>query len=157
MEKWLRVLRIGALAALATLTLTTCAYFGGLWPQRLVVTVRGPAGWQLTRIDDHEVDEPLPARASKYLGFRPDGQDVACQIEVANGTSHARCRVRAWNIGGFKTGHQALPRGVESLRGGALSCKSMVWQASPQVPMLTRCWPTTRGTTSQAEGGRSAT
>ncbi len=134
MEKWLRVLRIVALVALATLTLTTCAYFGGLWPQRLAVTVRGPAGWQLTRIDNHEVDEPLPARASKYLGFRPDGQDVACQVEVANGTSHARCRVRAWNIGGFKTGHQALPRGVESLDGSLWLIGDWAVTAHPPVP-----------------------
>jgi hypothetical protein len=121
MDKGLRVLRIVVLLVLALLPLTTCAYFIGLWPQRLVVTVRGPEGWQLTRIDHHEVDESLPARASRFLGFRPDGQEVACRFEVANGALSARCRVRAWNIGGFKTGHRALPRGVESLDGSATS------------------------------------
>ena len=134
MDKWWRVLRIVVLLALASLPLTTCAYFIGLWPQRLAVIVRGPAGWQLTRIDNHEVDESLPARASKYLGFRPDGQEVACRIEVANGASRARCRVRAWNIGGFKTGHQALPRGVESLDGSLWLIGDRAVTAYPSVP-----------------------
>jgi hypothetical protein len=129
-----RSLGIAVLAALASLALATCAYFVGFWPQRLAVTVEGPAGWRLTRIDDREVDEPLPARASKYLGFRPDGQDVTCRLEVANGAARARCRVRAWNVGGFITGHQALPRGVESLDGSLWLIGDWAVTAHPAVP-----------------------
>ena len=51
------------------------------------------------------------------LGFRPDGELVAARLEAGAGSERSRCRVRAWNVGGFKTGHQALPRAVESLDG----------------------------------------
>lgn len=122
------------LVALALWMLATCAYLGGLWPQRLSVTVETPSGWRLTRIDGREVDEALPAHAAKYLGFRSDGQEVACRLEVSNGTAHARCRVGAWNIGGFQTGHQALLRAVDSLDGSLWLIGGSVVTAHPAVP-----------------------
>src|SRR4030095_10609642 len=54
-----------AFAAVASLVLGTCAYFGGTWPQHLNVTVEGPASWRLVRVDDRVQDQLLPAPASK--------------------------------------------------------------------------------------------
>jgi hypothetical protein len=129
-----RPLSVAVLVALALVALAVCAYFIGFWPQRLAVTVEGPPGWRLTRIDDCGVDEILPARASKYLGLRPNGQEVTCRLEVANGAARARCRVRGWNIGGFITGHQALPRGVESLDGSLWLISDWAVTAHPAAP-----------------------
>lgn len=117
MNTWKRRLGTASLVAFVTLPLAVCAYFVGLWPQRLDVTVEGPAGWGLTRVDTRVVASPLPAACSKSLGLLPDGRDVACTLEVAHGAERARGRVRAWNGGGFKTGHRALHHGVESLDG----------------------------------------
>lgn len=117
MSTWKRTLGTALLVAFAALGLAVCAYFVGLWPQRLDVTVAGPAGWRLTRIDTRVVASPLPAACSKSLGFLPDGREVACTLEVAQGAERARGRVRAWNGGGFKTGHQALLHCAESLDG----------------------------------------
>jgi hypothetical protein len=134
MVGWVRWVGVIILVAAASLLVTTCAYLGGCWPQRLAVTVEGPAGWRLVRIDDSERDEALPARASKYLGFRPGGEEVAHRFEVSNGPERARCRIRAWNVGGFKTGHRAIPRAVESLDGSLWLIDNWALMAHPAVP-----------------------
>src|SRR5262245_31363465 len=115
MPRWLAWLCLGGLAVAASLVLGMCAYTGGMWPQHLDVTVEGPASWRLVRVDDRVQDLLLPASASKYLGIGPSGREVSCEVEISNGVDRARGRIFAWDVGGFVTGHKALPRGVDSL------------------------------------------
>lgn len=122
------------LAALASLVLGPCAYFGGLWPHRISVAVEGPASWRLVRVDDRVCDDLLPARVSKFLGMVASGRDVSCEVEVSNGVDQARCRFRAMDNGGFITSHQAWPSGVDSLDDSLWLHDDWTLKMQPPVP-----------------------
>jgi hypothetical protein len=129
-----RVFRALLFAVLASVLLGPCAYFQGLWPQRLNVMVEGPASWRLVRVGQSTCNEALPSLASKYLSMWPTGEEVTADLEVSHGGERARCRVRALNHGGFITGHQALPRAAESLDGSLWSMGDFCVTVHPAVP-----------------------